>query len=59
MAGFVVHRNIHRFQELLKAEMDSAHRGLLVALLAEEEAKLAGLRRSSARTQPPDGIRDR
>ena len=43
MAGFIVHRNIHRFQELLKLETDTAQRGRILSLLAEEEAKLAGL----------------
>jgi hypothetical protein len=43
MAGFIVHRNIHRFQELLKLETDATQRGLILSLLAEEEAKLAGL----------------
>ena len=45
MTGFVVHRNIHHFQELLRLETNAAQRGRILTLLAEEEAKLAGLRK--------------
>ena len=41
--NFVVQRNIQRYRELLTSEASETRRWILVKLLAEEEAKLAGV----------------
>jgi hypothetical protein len=42
MEGFVERKNIASFTKQLKTESDSVKRAILQALLAAEEAKLAG-----------------
>lgn len=42
MNDFVIRRNIQRCQRLLDAEPNEKRRQMLLDLLAEEEAKLAG-----------------
>jgi hypothetical protein len=41
----IIHANIDRLKELLKAEPDPAKRAMELRILAEEEAKLARLER--------------
>jgi hypothetical protein len=43
MDKFVANHNIAHFRKQLAGEMDETKRLMLVRLLAEEEAKLAGL----------------
>lgn len=47
MEEYIAHLNIERFRELLVSELDEAKRKTLLQLLAEEEKKLAALRRTS------------
>jgi hypothetical protein len=40
MTDFVIRRNIHRFEKLLVFETNSARRGMIIELIAEEAIKL-------------------
>lgn len=48
---FLVNENVRHFRELLARELDPAQRRMVESLLAQEEAKLAGL---ASATRPAD-----
>lgn len=52
MRRFVVRRNIERYREFLRTEVNDERRRMLRNLLAEEEAKLAAM------SAPSDGGRE-
>ena len=54
MSAYLAKENIRRFRALLDQELEPARRRTIEALLAEEEAKLAGMEPGPA-PSPRDG----